>query len=122
MDPVRFDQLSKCVAMRLSRRRAVQALGAAAVAGAVLSQRHQDAAADCPDNTVYCSAPFYGSSLTVRGSGVNYGQCWNWSTFSCELCAGVIEAATQRRNETWPDRCNGQCTVWAKEKYGLMEP
>jgi hypothetical protein len=106
MDPARFDQLSKRVATRLTRRGAVQTLGAAGLAGAVLSQHRQDAAADCPDAYLKCVLPNQGGEKILH----SYGQCWNWSTFVCEPCPSSIEIATKRCNKVYPD-CLGQCVA-----------
>jgi hypothetical protein len=111
MDPARFDQLSKRVATRLTRRRVVRALGTAAVAGAVLSQRHQDAAADCPNAAVTCGIitnPVDFLNVGGYGSAGEYAQCWNWSTLVCELCRDARSAAIKRCNATWPE-CQGRC-------------
>jgi hypothetical protein len=120
MNPARFDQFSKHVATRLSRRRAVRALGAAGLAGAVLSQHRQDAAADCPDATLTCSKPDKTNPGGYGSAGV-YGMCWNWTTFACELCPGVSDAATRNCNATWPE-CQGQCVAIAMPRSGFKKP
>jgi hypothetical protein len=110
MDPVRFDQLSKHVATRLSRRSAVQWLGAGAAAGALLSVRQQQAAADCRDAWMHCGLPASGGGRYDQGAAGYYGRCWNWSTFTCELCAGALDAASRACNETYPG-CLGRCVA-----------
>jgi hypothetical protein len=112
MDPVRFDRLSKRVALRVSRRRAVRGLGAAGIAGTFFALRRSSAAADCPDIYLYCGIPSRGGNMNPIGAAGTYGQCWNWST-GCELCPGAREAAVRRCNETWPEKCNGQCIPWS---------
>jgi hypothetical protein len=106
MDPVRFDQMSKRWAARLTRRRAVQALGAVGVAGTLLGVRQEHAAADCPDAYLKCVLPNQGGEKILH----SYGQCWNWSTFVCEPCPSSIEIATKRCNKVYPD-CLGQCVA-----------
>jgi hypothetical protein len=108
MDPVRFDQLSKRLAARCSRRRAAQALGAAGLAGAGLSQRRQDAAADCPNASLHCGLPHSQGGYQDMGGVGHFGQCWDWSTFDCEMCPGTMDAAARRCNETYQD-CLGRC-------------
>jgi hypothetical protein len=113
MDPVRFDQLSKRLAVGISRRRAVQALGAAGLAGTFFALRRQPAAADCPDRSALCMRPISeNAEVSVNGAEVKYGQCWNWSRFVCEPCPGAIDVATKRCNETWTE-CQGQCIAWS---------
>jgi hypothetical protein len=111
MDPNRFDQLSKRVATgRFSRRRAVRGLGAAGVASTLFALRREPVAADCPDAWMHCDLPHQLGGYTDEGAVGYSGQCWNWSTVSCELCPGASDAATRRCNETYP-ACGGRCVA-----------
>jgi hypothetical protein len=104
MDPARFDRLSKSLATHVSRRRAVRGLGAAGLAGAVLSQHRQDVAADCPDISGCC----YGSgSPCFNITGGPYGACWNWDKMVCEPCSTTWAALNDICNKALPDLCRG---------------
>ncbi|MFN8590084.1 MAG: hypothetical protein U0031_01400 [Thermomicrobiales bacterium] len=116
MDSFRFDRLCLRVAgKRLSRRRAVQTLGAAGLAGAALGLGHQQASADCADIRVCygraCPAEnqgFCDTIFTAPIPGGPVGMCWSWDSWTCNPCNG----------QSWADltaRCNmisgcyGQC-------------
>lgn len=118
MDPTRFDQLSKRFALRrLSRRRAVQGLGAAGLAGGVLALRREHAAADCPDITRCefdcntCPWEMGVSDFPVPGGP--YGTCWDWTSFSCLPCDPSKSWAALRTlcNQSNAG-CQGHC--WAR--------
>ncbi len=115
MDPVRFDQLSKLIAMRrLSRRRAVRGLGSAGIAGAILGIRREQAAADCSDISICayaCGGPAGTHDVcTFPIPGGARGACWGWDTLRCNPC-----------HTTWAElnavcaaspHCGGQCTAY----------
>ena len=95
MDPARFDRLSKCLTgWRLSRRRAVQGLAAAGVAGALAALGSEPAAADCADIAICafaCEGAFSPIGLhdvcTFKIPGGPHGACWSWDTFRCSPCS-----------------------------------
>lgn len=113
MDPLRFDQLSKRFAsIRLDRRRMAQGLSAAGISGVLAAVRRQPAAADCLDVFLECGIPAGGSSWYSIGSAGVYGQCWNWSAATCEVCPGAYEAAASHCNAFYPaceNRCQAYC-------------
>lgn len=112
MDPTRFDRLSKRIgAMRLTRRRTAQGLGAAGIAGIFGALRGQPAAADCLDVFLECGIPAGGSSWYSIGSAGVYGQCWNWAAAKCEVCPGAYETAASVCNSQYPS-CENRCQAY----------
>ena len=113
MDATRFDQL--CMRFgtgRATRRRTVQGIAAGAIAGVLAATRRQPAAADCLDVFLECGIPSSGSSWYSIGSAGVYGQCWNWSAATCEVCPGAYEAAASHCNAFYPaceNRCQAYC-------------
>lgn len=118
MAPARFDQFSKRLATHVSRRAAVQWLGAASLAGALLGRRQERAAADCADITScyrtclpeerdafgFCDVM---QSSTFPGGPV--GMCWSWEwPPGCHPCASARAALDAQCNQTYP-WCRGQC-------------
>jgi len=115
MDLARFDQISKRVATwRLSRRRAVRGLGAAATVGALLALRREEAAADCSDISICayaCGGPEgLHDVCTFPIPGGARGACWGWDTLRCNPC-----------HTTWAELnalcagsalCGGRCTAY----------
>lgn len=114
LNPERFDRLTQRFGQRLSRRRAVQGLGAASVAVGASIAAGGRVSADCadittcygrgcpPENTGFC-----GETIIAPIPGGPAGMCWSWDAFTCNPCSTTWEMLTARCN-TLPG-CYGQC-------------
>lgn len=114
MNPDHFDHLGKRFgAWRLSRRRVVQGLGAAGMAGGALVLGRERAAADCPDITD-CIGPRGPDQLHRPARfpipGGPHGACWDWYRFACYPCASTYDALNAVCNQANPE-CGGRCTA-----------
>ena len=112
MDPARFDQLSRFVGRRCSRRRVARGVVAAVAAGAVAVARHDPTAADCNDTLLYCGGPHHDGGHMGHAQSGCFCRCWYCNAFRCELCPGSVAAAAQLCNDRYPAECGGQCIAF----------
>ena len=112
MNSAHFDRMTRSLADSKTRRSLLRAAAAMGLNGALLAKRSAPAAADCSDGFLNCGIPAPTGGYYDRGSAGVYGRCWNWSTFTCEFCPGVMEAATRHCNEFHSQTCAGQCVAW----------
>lgn len=62
---------------------------------------------DCPDYIYCCYPPGQWPSGCPIGSGIHVGTCWNWNTWTCDICNPNFDYNAVC-NQTYPT-CNGQC-------------